>query len=269
MQQLLRRGPHRERRRLDSLRSMDEILAELAAEQAELEALLQGLSLDQWSLPTPAAGWDVRDQVAHLADTEELAHDTATGGPRQLNTEALTFTSPEAFTESGCIKGRTMDPGAVLEWWVSGAAKTREALARKDPKERVPWGLGMSARTLVTARLMETWAHGLDIRAAAGEPPNITPRLRNVAWLVTNALPYALTVAQKTPPDGRTLRVELSAPGGDTWTVGPNDATDVITGDAAEFCMLGVQRLKRADAATLKADGPLADLALDNLRAFL
>lgn len=248
---------------------MDEILAELQAEQDDLAAVLRGLEDDQWRLPTPAQGWDVRDQVAHLADTEEIAHDTATGGPRQLNEEALTFPSPEAFTESGCIKGRAMEPAAVLAWWTNGAAATRGALASKDPKERIPWGLGMSARAFGTARLMETWAHGLDIRSAVGERPNITPRLRNVVWLITNALPYALTVAQKPAPEGRTLRVQLSGVNGETWTAGPADATDVITGDAAEYCILGVQRMKRADASTLKAGGPLAELALDNLRAFL
>lgn len=247
---------------------MREIVGELAVEQASLEAVLRRLDLKQWSLPTPAVGWDVRDEVSHLADTNEIAYDTATGGPRQLNQEALDYPSPEAFTESGCEKGRRMEPADVLEWWVSSAARVNEMLLTKDPKERVPWGLGMSARTLGTARLMETWAHGLDIRAAVGEPPNITPRLRHVAWLVYNALPYAFAVAKREKPPGE-LRVELEAPGGETWSFGPDDAEDRITGDAAEFCRVGVQRLKRSEARTLKAVGPLADAALDVARAFL
>lgn len=247
---------------------MRAILADLEAEQADLERLLRRLRDEQWRLVTPAAGWDVRDQVAHLADTEEIAHDTATGGPRQLNEEALRFSSPEAFTEAMCEKGRAMQPTAVLDWWVRGAIRTREALAPMDPKQRIPWGLGMSARAFATARLMETWAHGLDIRDAVGEPPNITPRLRNVAWLVTNALPYAFRLTGRDMPDG-TLRVEVTGPEGDVWAFGPEDATDRITGDAAEYCRVGVQRMRRADAATLNADGSLADAALDVARAFL
>ncbi|MGH2828917.1 MAG: maleylpyruvate isomerase family mycothiol-dependent enzyme [Actinomycetota bacterium] len=247
---------------------MDAIMADLQAEQRGLESLLRTLAPERWSLPTPAAGWDVRDQVSHLADTEEIAHDTATGGPRQLNEEALTHPSAEAFTESGCIKGRAMQPAEVLEWWVAGAARTREAIRGMDPKQRVPWGLGMSARAFATARLMETWAHGLDIRAAAGEQPNITPRLRNVAWLVTNAVPYAFRIAGADLPPG-TLRVEVTGPDGDLWTFGPDDATDRISGDAGEYCRVGVQRMKRADATTLKAEGLLAEAALSNLRAFL
>jgi len=244
-----------------------EAVAELAAEQESLEAVLRSLTPEQWRTPTPAAGWDVRDSVSHLADTEEIAHDTASGGPRQLNTEALSFSSPEAFTESGCEKGRSMDPADVLEWWVRGAVRTRKVLEAMDPKDRVPWGLGMSARSFASARLMEHWAHGLDIRAAVGVEPNVTVRLRTVAWLIIRAFPYAFRVAKREQPAG-TLRVDLAFDG-DTWTFGPDDADSRITGDAGEFCRVGVQRMKLADASTLKAEGELAEASLQVARAFL
>jgi len=244
-----------------------EAVAELAAEQESLEAVLRSLTPEQWRTPTPAAGWDVRDSVSHLADTEEIAHDTASGGPRQLNAEALSFSSPEAFTESGCEKGRAMDPADVLEWWVRGAVRTRKFLEAMDPKDRVPWGLGMSARSFASARLMEHWAHGLDIRAAVGVEPNVTVRLRTVAWLIVRAFPYAFRVAKREQPAG-TLRVDLAFDG-DTWTFGPDDADSRITGDAGEFCRVGVQRMKLADTSTLKAEGELAEASLQVARAFL
>lgn len=246
---------------------MTPFVAELHDEQSDLESVLRRLPRDAWSRPTPAAGWDLRDQVSHLADTEEIAHDTATGGPRQLNEEARRFSSPEAYTESMCERGRSKDPADVLEWWVRTAARTREALLPMDPKARIPWGLGMSARTFVTARLMETWAHGQDIRAAAGEPLSFGPRGRNVAWLIVGALPYAFAVSGRPRPPGE-LRLELTC-GGETWSFGASDAGNAITGDAEEFCRLGVQRLRRADARTLVAQGPLADAFLDVARAFL
>lgn len=246
---------------------MKEAVAGLAAEQADLEQLLRGQPDAAWLTPTPAAGWDVRDQVSHLADTEEIAYDTSTGGPRQLNKEALSFPSPEDFTESGCEKGRKMNPSDVLEWWVTGAARTRGVLEQKDPKERIPWGLGMAARTLVSARQMETWAHGLDIRAALGEAPNLTPRLRDIAWLVFRAFPYGFNHAKREMPTG-TLRMELDF-NGERWDFGPDQADNLITGDAGEFCRVGVQRLKLADATTLKAEGRLAEEALQVARAFL
>ena len=65
-----------------------------------------------------------------------------------------------------------------------------------------------------------------------------------------------------------TLRVQLDY-NSDRWTFGPDEADNLITGDALEFCRLGVQRMKRADASSIRFQGALADVALDNLRAFL
>jgi uncharacterized protein (TIGR03084 family) len=241
----------------------------LEAEQRDLEALLRDVPDGEWSRPTPAAGWDVRDQVSHLADTEELAHDTATGGERQINVEVERYPSGDAFTLAGCVRGRAMAPADVLEWWAGAARRNRAALQALDPAARVPWGLGMGLRAFGAARLMEHWAHGLDIRSALDRPAPDTARLRHVAWLGARALPYAFSVAGVEPPPGRTLRLELVDPDGSPWSFGPADATDLIEGAMGEWCRLAVQRIRRSDAKTLRSSGSLADLALDNARAFL
>ncbi|GAC1411545.1 MAG: TIGR03084 family metal-binding protein [Actinomycetota bacterium] len=247
---------------------MQTLIEELRQEQADLEAIVRDLSDEQWHRATPSAGWTVKDQMSHLADTEDIAYDTATNGSRSLNVEAARYSSAEAFTEAMCDKGRPLPPGEVLKWWLAGSARLRALLSTLDPKQRIPWGLGMSARSFVTARLMEHWAHGLDVRAASGLPPNITPRLRNVAWLITNASGYAFSYARRPKPEG-SLRVDLLAPGDQLWSFGPEDATDRITGDAAEYCILGVQRMRLEDAKSLRAQGPLAEQTLQVLRAFL
>ena len=241
----------------------------LEAEQRDLRELLETLSPDYWARPTPAAGWDVRDQVSHLAHTEEVAHDTLTGGPRGLGAEVERLGGGDAFTEWGCDQGRAMAPADVLRWWLDASARMREGFRAADTTERVPWGLGMSWRSFVTARLMEHWAHGLDVRAAVGAPAHDSDRLRHVAWIGVGALPYAFSVAGVDPPPDRTLRVELVAPSGSQWAYGPPDATDRVSGPAGEWCRVAVQRLARADAHGLKAEGPLAELALDHARAFL
>ena len=245
------------------------VLDDFEAEQRELEALLRDLADDDWSRPTPAAGWDVRDQVSHLADTEELAHDTATGGPRQINLEIENYASGDAFTLAGCIRGRAMTPAEVLDWWTGAAARNRAALRGLDPAARVPWGLGMGLRAFGAARLMEHWAHGLDVRAAVGRPAADTRRLHHVAWIGARALPYALSVAGVDPPPGRTLRFDLVDPEGADWSFGPDDATDRISGPMGEWCRLAVQRVGREGTKALRSQGSLADLALDNARAFL
>lgn len=248
---------------------MIDTLEALEAEQRDLEALLRGLRESDWTRPTPAAGWDVRDQVAHLADTEELAHDTATGGARQINAEVQRYSSGDAFTLAGCIRGRAMSPAEVLGWWTGAARRNRAALGALDPDTRVPWGLGMGLRAFGAARLMEHWAHGLDIRAALDRPAADTRRLHHIAWIGARALPYALSVAQVEAPPGRTLRIDLIDPDGAPWSFGPEDATDRIEGPMGEWCRLAVQRIARSDAKALRSHGSLADLALDNARAFL
>ena len=246
-----------------------EIIDDFEDEQREIYDLLTSLSPDDWAKPTPAAGWDVRDQVSHLAHTEEVAHDTVTDGPRSLARETGNYSTPEAFTEAGCDQGRKMTPEQVLEWWWEAAGRNRAALRAADRSARVPWGLGMGWRAFVTARLMEHWAHTLDIRAAVGRPGTDTDRLRHVAWIGVNAVPYAFGVAGVKAPDGHTLRVDLTGPSGDLWSFGPADATDTITGPAGQWCRVAVQRMPASEATDLKADGPLAELVLAHARAFL
>ncbi len=46
--------------------------ADLAAESAVTRALVAGLDEAGWRTPTPAAGWDIADQVSHLAYFNEV-----------------------------------------------------------------------------------------------------------------------------------------------------------------------------------------------------
>ena len=246
-----------------------EIIDDFEDEQNEIHDLLLSLSPDDWAKPTPSPGWDVKDQVSHLAHTEEVAHDTVTDGPRSLARETAKFTQPADFTEAGCDQGRTMTPEAVLDWWWQAAERNRAALRAADRSARVPWGLGMSWKAFCTARLMEHWAHTLDIRAAVGKPGTDTDRIRNVAWIGANAVGYAFNFAGITPPEGHSLRFDLTGPHGDLWTFGPADATDTITGPAGQWCRVAVQRMPASEATELKANGPLAELVLANARAFL
>ncbi len=248
---------------------MADIDDDYEAEQIELYELLRGLDDRDWSTATSAEGWDVRDQVSHLAHTEEVAYDTATDGPRSLANETAKYSTGEAFTEAGCDEGRAMQPVDVREWWWRAAGRLRPALRDLPDDFRVPWGLGMKRRSFVTARLMEHWAHGLDIREAVGAEVRDTARLRHVAWIGFNALPYAFGVAKVDPPAGHTLRLDVEGPDGEAWSFGPDDATDRISGPAGVWCRRATQRITLDEAAALSADGPLAELALRHARAFL
>ncbi len=245
-----------------------ELLADLEAEQLATQAVLRELEVDDWFRATPAKGWDVRDTVSHLADTDEIAVDTCTGGARPLNDFAATLASPEDVTLWGVLRGRRRSGSEVLAWWEDTSAVERDTLARLDPAQRVPWGLGMRPNSFVTARLMEAWAHSLDVHTALGIAKPDTDRLRHVAWLGYRALPYAFSFAGREPPPGE-LRVELTLPSGARCDLGPADAPHRVTGPAGEFCRLFVHRLDLVDARGLRAEGEGAVAALEVARAFL
>lgn len=244
------------------------LLHDLADEQASFRAAIASIDDDQWFVPTQAKGWDVRDIVAHLADTDEIAIDTCTGGARSLNDFAIGLASPEDATLWGVLRGRRLPGSEVRSWYERTSSAEIDVLATLDQTMRVPWGLGMRPPSFVTARMMECWAHSLDVRGALALPPVDTDRLRHVAWIATRALPYAYTVAGREPSAGA-LRVELTLPSGAMWTHGPSDAPNRITGPASEYCRVFVQRLPRAAATALRAEGDAADAALDVARAYL
>jgi uncharacterized protein (TIGR03084 family) len=244
------------------------LLDDLVAEQRGVQERLASISAEAWLRPTPARGWDVRDTISHLADTDEMAIATATGRPGSINERASAAASGEDVTYQGVLHGRRRSGAEVLAWWESTSAAEHEMFLGLDPGVRVPWGIGMRPPSLVTARMMETWAHGLDVCAALGLEPRDTDRLAHIAWLATRALPYAYTVAEREPP-AEPIRVELTLPSGAEWNTGPASAVNRITGSASEYCRVFVHRLKPADAHAVRADGPAAIDALAVARAFL
>lgn len=144
----------------------EQLLDDLAAEQAALDAVLGRMTDAQWDLASHAPGWLVRDQIAHLAHFDEAA--------------ALAMADPDAFRKNAVAarasvdrgtyetrylsRGRAMRPPELRAWWHEAGEKLLAAASPIDPKARLPWyGPEMGAATFVTARLMETWSHGLDV----------------------------------------------------------------------------------------------------------
>ncbi|HEX5613719.1 MAG TPA: maleylpyruvate isomerase family mycothiol-dependent enzyme [Acidimicrobiia bacterium] len=243
------------------------LVDDLDAERAVLFGAVATIDPDDWFRATAAHGWDIRDAVAHLADTDEVAIDTMLDGPRALARFAATRASSEDVTFTGVLRGRRRSGRAVLDWCRATTAAQRDALLTLRPDTRVPWGLGMRAPSFVTARLMETWAHSLDVHTALGVGLVDTDRLRHVAWIAIRALPYAYSVAGREPP-AEPVRFELVAPNGELWEFGPPDAAAQVRGSAAHLCRVFVQRRAWTDS-DLVAEGDAAISALQVARAYL
>jgi uncharacterized protein (TIGR03084 family) len=114
----------------------------------------------------------------------------------------------------------------------------------------------MSLNSFVTARLMETWAHGQDVVDALGLEPIVSDRLQHVAFIGVRARPFCYVNRGRDVPDGD-VRVELTAPNGETWSWGES-TTDTVRGSALDFCLAVTQRRHRADT-DLVITGPLAE----------
>ncbi len=245
---------------------MQQILADLVAEQQAVDQYLQTKKDREWSRKTPAKPWTVQDQVSHLAWSEDYALDAVVEGGARL-AEAASHDSGEDFTMAGVLQGRAMRPQEVIEWWRQARAKVVDALSRCDPAQRIPWFAGdMSARAFATARLMETWAHGLDIHHTFGDEPEDTSRLRHIAWLGWRTLPYAFQLAGEDYSE--VVRLEVIGPSYNKWVYGPEDSTQIIRGQAGEWCRVAVRRLA-ADKTSLKATGDVAETALRVARSYV
>lgn len=243
-----------------------EVLEDLDAEQTELDAIVAPLSDADWQRPTPAAGWSVHDQIWHLARFDDTAA-TAIRDPEALDADRERVRrDPRALEQEAVDEGRRLDAPEVLRRWREGRARFREATAAA-PRGRVDWfGQEMSVTSLGTARLMETWAHGLDVRDALGHPPAVADRLRHVAFLACRALPFSFAVRGREVPE-EPVRVELALPSGATFAFGPEDAANRVTGDALDFCMVVTQR-RHLDDVALEARGPVARAWLPLAQAY-
>lgn len=244
--------------------AMTAICADLTAEHDALDALVADLTSDQWARPTPAAGWDVRDTILHITQADEAAY-LAVAQPARFEELKANLASTARLDTFGSGDGQS---GAeTLAWWRDARGRMLDAFAPLEAKDRIPWfGPSMSALSFATARLMETWSHGQDVATTLDRSTTPTDRLRHVAHIGVTTRGWSYVNRGRTVPEAA-VRVELLAPSGETWTWGPPDATDVVRGDATEFCLVVTQRRHMGDTA-LSAVGPLAEEWLSLAQAF-
>jgi uncharacterized protein (TIGR03084 family) len=104
----------------------------------------------------------------------------------------------------------------------------------------------MSVRSSITARLMETWAHGQAVYDLLGVVRRNTDRIRNIVILGVNTFDWSFTVRGRQPPATKP-HLRLTAPSGALWTWNEPSDTDAIEGAAEEFCQVVTQVRNIAD----------------------
>ena len=227
---------------------MRSICDDLAAEHGALDELVSGLAYSQWRTQTPSPGWAVRDQISHLWFFDQRA--------------VMALTDVEAFsadiewllanggTDASIEPGRAIEPRELLHRWRADRRRLIDVASTLDPSTRVPWyGPAMAARSFITARLMETWAHGQDVADALGAVRKPTARLRHVAHLGVRARPFSYAIRLLAVPSVD-VAVRLSGPDGESWEWSVPErgsAENVVSGPALDFCLVVTQRRHIAD----------------------
>jgi uncharacterized protein (TIGR03084 family) len=243
------------------------LIGDLLAESAALRAVLDGLRPEQWSLATPALGWSVGDHVSHLAYFDGTTLQSFTD-PEQFRLDAAALRAGGGdFSDRIADECRGLPGTDLLAWFQAARAALVDGYRTVDPGRRFPWyGPDMTPASSVTARLMETWAHGQDIVDALGVDLVATDRLRHVADLGIRAMPYSYAI-NDLPPPADTILVELTAPDGTAWSWGSADAVNRIVGDALDFCRVVTQR-RHPDDTSLVVTGPVAEQWISIAQAF-
>lgn len=237
--------------------SVHDVASDLLAEHDALDRVVALLPAEAWAMPTPSVTWTVADQIGHLTYFD--------------GTATLAITDPDAFavarddlvaSEDGGATltlgpCRAMSPVEVLAAWRENRRRLADAAATLADDARVVWyGPSMGAKSFLTARLMETWAHGQDVVDTVGAHRPSTDRLRHIAQLgfITRGWTY---VNRGLVPSEAPVFVELVAPSGATWTWGPDDASDRVSGPAEAFCLVVTQR-RHVDDTALVVEGASA-----------
>ena len=230
------------------MKDITALIDDLEAEQSALDEVVRGFDEAAWDRLTPAEGWTIRHQIAHLSFFDAAAVIALTRPDDFAEQRAAADLDPEGYGRDVLKPFLAVSSQELMKFWREGRAELNEALRQVQPGVRVPWyGPAMSVASMTTARLMETWAHGQDVADAVGVQRDATRRLEHVARLACLARPYSYLVRDRPTPEAA-VRVELTRPdAGGTWSFGDVEALDVVKGPMLDFCLVLTRRRHVAD----------------------
>ncbi len=246
---------------------LDQVLADLEAESAQLDGWVSALDDDGWHSVTTPEGWTVAHQIGHLHWTDLASVTAITDEAAFAEDLKEAAKNPTGFVDLGADEMALVAPAALLARWRAGRTALQAALRSVPDGEKIAWfGPPMSPVSMATARLMETWAHSHDVAEALGIEMPRTSRAKHVAHIGVRARGFAYMMRGEEIPEGD-VRVELTGPDGDLWTWGDEGADDRVTGDGHDFALL-VSRRRHRDDVDVQAVGENAEHWLTIAQAF-
>ena len=232
--------------------------------QQESESLadaLRNLNDVYFKQKTQFKGWTIEDILGHLHMFNVAADLTLEDGAKFK----LFFSRIEKEMANGKTLLQSQYPwlngmsGRILyNSWIEGSRKVAAKYVIADPKTRVKWaGPEMSARSSITARQMETWAHGHEIFDSLGIKREEFDRIKNIVFLGVNTFNWSHVVNKQVVPDAMPY-LRLTSPTGQLWEFGDRNDKEMISGDAVGFAQVVTQTRSFYDV-NLTAIGPVAN----------
>lgn len=219
-------------------------LGDLMAEQSQVDALVQDFNEDDWNrMASYCTTWKLKDVIAHIGLFDYCAAELMAGRGSNVAEVSHAFTdTDEHFHVLRCQK---MTGAEILSWWREQRTIMNEAFIAGGPKGRVLWAAGippMSNRSLVSARLMELWAHSVDIYDALGIEPVVKDRIVSTLFLSWQGRRNMYNVNGLTFDSEIPMYLELILPSGEIWAKGEPASPNYIRGSARDWALVAIRR---------------------------
>jgi uncharacterized protein (TIGR03084 family) len=212
-------------------------------ESERLYELLSPIGSSDFNRKSQFKGWTVNDVLRHL-HFWNLAADLSLRDEQKFaafiknylkrrETESIRSLEDEWF--------QGLEGKPLLHRWRDFYTEMTERFHGSDPKKRVKWaGPDMSVLSSITARQMETWAHGQELYDLLGVVRKEYDSIRNIVFLGNSTFAWAFLNRGLQVP-GSVPFLRLTAPSGSLWEFNESSTTECITGEAAEFCQVVTQ----------------------------
>ncbi|MHC5705790.1 TIGR03084 family protein [Streptomyces sp. PKU-MA01144] len=247
--------------------TLNDVVKDLATDIEETARLVEGLDEQAWHTATPAPGWTIADQIAHLTFIFHLAGTAASDPEGFAKLAAGAAGDFDGAVNAALQQFNAFPPAQLLARFRALGRQSVDALAAVPEGQVVPWLVNpLPPAVLASAGIMEVFGHGQDIADALGVRREPTERLRHLVFFAFLTRDFGYLSRGLTPP-ADPFRIEVTAPSGEVWAFGPEEAADKVTGPAEDFCLL-VTRRRHRDDLSLVATGEEADRWLDIAQAY-
>ena len=230
-------------------------------ESDALYKLLINADKNSFKLKTQFKSWTINDVLYHLhvwniAALLSLKNENEFKEFMQNFMEAVK--SGNSAREYEKILSDNTEGLDLLNLWKETYEKISNEFAKSDPKKRVKWaGPDMSVRSSITARHMETWAHGQEIFDQLGFERIDTDRIKNIVVIGVNTFGWTyinrnLSIPEKMP------KLSLLSPSNELWEWNEDNEENMISGSATEFSQV-VTQVRNINDTSLKVSGKIAN----------